>query len=259
MYAHLASYIEIDANSQTNASRNQKDHTYTKSFKSDKHNLDDDPIEINTATIEQLQSIPGIGPSRSNGILKYRELKGGFSSLDQLDEVYSLREEPALLQEIKRHLSLEVRQVQDLINPSEGSPNALLDINSASAEQLIAIRGIGPIYAKRILQHRDRLRGYSTLDQLQEIYGLGQRPEDIALISPQLIIGPIITPGIDINTADWQILVDHPYIDSKVAKSIIAMREVHGRYHEVADIQRSKLISDELYNRIRPHLTVGSR
>ncbi len=44
----------------------------------------DDLISINKATIEELQTLPGIGPSKAAAIIEYREQKGGFATIDEL-------------------------------------------------------------------------------------------------------------------------------------------------------------------------------
>jgi competence ComEA-like helix-hairpin-helix protein len=45
------------------------------------------PLNLNTATISELDALPGIGPSRAAAILQYRERKGRFSSVDELERV----------------------------------------------------------------------------------------------------------------------------------------------------------------------------
>lgn len=45
------------------------------------------PVNINTATLEQLQTLPGIGPVLAQSILDYREEHGAFSSVEELASV----------------------------------------------------------------------------------------------------------------------------------------------------------------------------
>lgn len=49
-------------------------------------------VNINTASREQLMTLPGIGEARANAILQYREEKGGFRSLDELKEIQGIGE-----------------------------------------------------------------------------------------------------------------------------------------------------------------------
>lgn len=57
----------------------------------------DFPIGINSATYEQLQTIPGIGPSTARLIIKYREENGTITSLDDLLAVEGIGEKTVLL------------------------------------------------------------------------------------------------------------------------------------------------------------------
>jgi comEA protein len=49
--------------------------------------MDSGKININSATPEQLTSLPGIGLAKANAIVDYREGQGAFTSIDALSQV----------------------------------------------------------------------------------------------------------------------------------------------------------------------------
>lgn len=59
-------------------------------------------IDLNTATAEQLEELPGVGPATAASILGYRDERGRFASVDELLEVRGIGE--AKLEEIRPHV-----------------------------------------------------------------------------------------------------------------------------------------------------------
>ncbi len=63
------------------------------------------PINLNTATLEELDSLPGIGEVLAQRILDYREEHGGFQSLEDLMKVDGIGE--STFEELKGKITLE--------------------------------------------------------------------------------------------------------------------------------------------------------
>lgn len=60
--------------------------------------VEDDPVDegkinINTATFDMLDSLPGVGTVTAHAIVEYREAHGGFQSLDELRKVRGIGQE----------------------------------------------------------------------------------------------------------------------------------------------------------------------
>jgi len=54
-----------------------------------------------------------------------------------------------------------------------GQPAGLVDLNRATAADLDALPGVGPVLAARILEHRDRVGGFTRVDELADVKGIG--------------------------------------------------------------------------------------
>jgi len=58
------------------------------------------PIHLNTATVEQLDALPGVGPVTAQKIVDYRTEHGAFTSVDELDGVSGIG--PARLDQLRK-------------------------------------------------------------------------------------------------------------------------------------------------------------
>ena len=97
----------------------------------------------------------------------------------------------------------------------------LVDLNTADSAAFDALPGIGGWFARKMIEHRDALGGYSTKEQLMDIYRFDQQKYD-ALKDLVTIAQPYEYPL-------WELPADslckHPYIRSyETARSIVLFR-----------------------------------
>jgi len=72
---------------------------------------------------------------------------------------------------------LVVQLPSELVPPNRSQLEAprpgRLDLNHATFAQLVALPRIGPVLAERLLQQRKRSGGFASLEQLEEVKGIG--------------------------------------------------------------------------------------
>lgn len=71
-------------------------------------------------------------------------------------------------------------------NDADVSVSYPLDLNTCTAEELMTINGIGEVKANNIIEYRDYLGGYTSVDQIKNIKGIGDKVYE--KISPYLTV-----------------------------------------------------------------------
>ena len=75
-------------------------------------------------------------------------------------------------------------------------------------------------------------------------------------IKQYLKLDNISVKKININTATIDDLKAHPYIKYSLANPIVAYRNEHGPFTKVEDIKNVMAVTDEIYKKIAPYLTL---
>ncbi len=101
----------------------------------------------------------------------------------------------------------------------------MVELNSADSAMLVSLSGIGPYYAKKILEYRSKLWGsFHDAVQLLEIRGIDSLR--FARIRERIYIDSASVRYIDLNTISVDSLAIHPYIGPYAAKGIERYRNV---------------------------------
>lgn len=132
---------------------------------------------------------------------------------------------------------------------------SIRDLNSATAEDLKSINGIGEKLSARIIKFRDRLGGFLMEEQLYDVYGLEPDVADRALKHFQLLTKPDIQK-INLNTATTDKISQLVYIRYKVAEEIVAYREANGEINSIDELSQIEDFPIDKIDRIALYLSL---
>lgn len=201
-------------------------------------------VDINFATAEELQELPGIGPVLSKRIVEHRERKGGFADANALDQVFGI--DSALVGSITPYIT--VSEVPEPVKVER----IILPLNLADSAQLTSLKGIGPAFARRIIEYRTSLGGFIHPNQLLEIYGMDSTRWSGLL--EQVTIEASQVRKLSLNRATELELAAHPYISRPLAVWIVKHRLAQGQPIGTDALRKSYLVTDEIYEKILPYL-----
>ncbi|MEY4963872.1 MAG: hypothetical protein RLZZ323_1191 [Bacteroidota bacterium] len=113
------------------------------------------------------------------------------------------------------------------------------DINTATIEELVKVYGVGEVIAQRILNYKESLGGFVTMDQLSEIWGLS--PEVVVNLNKSFkVISFSGIKKVDINNASIKELSQFPYFKYTLAKQIVIYRSMNGSINSIDDLIKIK-------------------
>lgn len=141
--------------------------------------------------------------------------------------------------------------------PRQPTARLPVDINAADSLAWIALPGIGPATARRILSFREKLGGFVSEKQLLEVYGIDSQRIRSLLESGRLQMGTGIYRRIPVGSATFELLNAHPYINRNQAKVFIAFRQQHHGIRGEAQFRQIAAFSRQEADRILPYLDFG--
>ncbi|HEX6430737.1 MAG TPA: helix-hairpin-helix domain-containing protein [Niastella sp.] len=214
-----------------------------------------DPNTLDSAGWRKL----GVNSRTARTIRNYVAKGGHFRNAGDLQKVYGLKKADAdrLIPYVRIAAPAAAATFN---NPGRTplkyvkTPPPIIDINKADTVAFISLPGIGGKLANRIVNFRNKLGGFYSVQQVGETFGLPD--STFQLIKPRLQCAPVTIQKININTADVNQLKQHPYIRWNIANAIVQYRQQHGVFHSPEDLQQIVLITPELYQKMVAYVMV---
>lgn len=208
----------------------------------------------------------GFSPKQSGAIIKYRSAGAAFRKPEDVKKLFVVDDEK--YEELEPFITIKYIPESEKTStrekpkyeqrPKWEKPEYVpknIELNSADSAMLVEVKGIGPFFARVIIEHRDKLGGYRTKEQVLEVYGMDSIK--FAKIESNLWVDSTEVTKININKATLKELLRHPYINFNQAKAIVNYREQHGSFKSVSDLQKVHLVKGETYDKIAPYLSVN--
>ncbi len=130
--------------------------------------------------------------------------------------------------------------------------DAPVELNTASEEELTKLKGIGPSRAKAIVEYRQRLGGFISLEQLREIRTLPR--ELLDELDDKFLLDTMVIRKININFATQNALKAHPYISENIARRIAKGIKMKGVIVNYQQLIKSDILTPKEARKIAPYL-----
>lgn len=223
---------------------------------------------------------PKIYPFNPNFISDYKGYKLGMS-IDEIDRLFAFRKENKYVSSAEefQQVTKVSDSLLDAISPYFKFPDwvqnkktfknyskedasqsfskkekiVVLDINQASQEDLMKIKGIGEGLSQRILKQKESLEAFVSMEQINDVWGLS--PEVILELKKYFKVSsfPKIKK-IPVNDASLKELSQFPYFRYALAKQIITYRSMNGNIKNIEDLINIKGFPVEKANIISLYL-----
>lgn len=209
-------------------------------------------VDLNSATVIELMRI-GLSQKQASQCVNYRTKGGVFKKKEDVKKLYSINEADYIrieqFIEIRSSKSIDKKQSEQYSKPFQNQKSTVVpqsvNINNCDTNDLKQLPQIGSFRARKIIETRDRVGGFYTIDQLRTIYSLDSAT--ISSIAPYLVIDTSLIQKVNINTATFKELNAHPLVSYEQTKKIFNYKRIVGTIKSPKELQDNNILTAEEY------------
>jgi len=188
----------------------------------------------------------GLSEQQIKGIKNYEAKGGRFYTKADVKKMYTLS--AGDYKRLEPYISLPGAGTTGL------KPLKVVELNTADSATLTTLKGIGPAFARRIVQYRKRLGGFYSKQQLKEVFGINDM--HYRDIEAQFTLNARRIKKININKAEYDDLRNFPYLSYKQMNAIIQYRKQHGEYETFDELSNVAILDEAVLKKIKPYMSV---
>lgn len=216
------------------------------------------PNSINTADWMKL----GFSEKETSSIQKFKSKGGKFIFKEDIKKLYCINDNKYAQLESCISLPTKEKNAENKTFPNlmfkretkQVRKITLIEINAADTIDLLALKGVGKYWAKKIWFFKERLGGIYSEEQLHEIKGMNDTM--FYNIQSQIRIDTQLIVKIPINTCSAEELQKHPYCWYGIGKAIGNYRSKHGAFKSLVEIQNIYAVKPEIFEKLRHYLVL---
>lgn len=210
--------------------------------------FDFDPNKVSKKELKEL----GFSDKQSTTLINYRQSGGVFKEESDLLKIYGIYEEQYNI--LKPFIAIAENK-DEKTKENIKTEKFVVEINTATVDDLTKLTGIGESYAQRIIKYRELLGGYYESKQLLEVYGLDSARFNGFSASISIDTSAIIK--IDLNKANYKDLIRHPYLTKYHTEALLKYKEIMGNFSRIEQIPENNLLTKEEFVKVRTYLKVN--
>ena len=198
----------------------------------------------------------GFSEKQAEGIVKYREKGAVFKSKQDFQKIFVVSDE--MYAHLEAWITLPDGETSPVADNATSAPQepVVIELNTADTTSLKQIDRVGSYLAKRIVEYRQKLGGFHSVEQLLDINSINE--ERLSVIAPYMVIDKGKIARLDLNKSSFKDFTRHPYFEHYIVKAIFEYKDKNGLFVSVDDIRKIPLIYDDLYNKLNPYLYVSA-